>query len=80
MPEALSSKPQPYRHYWTPNTPYNEIFLGWTHPPKEQIEILERSGQLAMYTSPAYVDVSESGLIIEFQLPRQGVSLIKLDW
>jgi xylan 1,4-beta-xylosidase len=21
MPEALSSKPQPYRHHWTPNTP-----------------------------------------------------------
>ena len=35
MPEALSSKPQPYRHYWTPNTPYNEIYQGWTHPPKD---------------------------------------------
>ena len=35
MPEALSSKPQPYRHYWTPDTPYKEIFLGWTHPPKD---------------------------------------------
>ena len=35
MPEALSSKPQPYRHYWTPNTPYNEIYRGWTQPPKD---------------------------------------------
>ncbi len=35
MPEALSSKPQPYRHYWTPNTPYNDIYVGWTHPPKD---------------------------------------------
>ena len=35
MPEALSSKPQPYRHYWTPNTPYNEIYRGWTYPPKD---------------------------------------------
>ena len=35
MPEALSTNPQPYRHYWTPNTPYNEIFRGWTYPPKD---------------------------------------------
>ena len=65
---------------------YSNSYEAWKsmgrpqNPSKEQIEILERSGQLAMYTSPAYVDVSESGLIIEFQLPRQGVSLIKLDW
>src|SRR5258705_219554 len=26
MPEALSSKPQPYRHYWKPGVTYREIF------------------------------------------------------
>ena len=50
------------------------------HPTKEQIGILERSGQLEMYTSPAYVDITDHGLQIEFDLPRQGVSLIRLDW
>ena len=35
MPEALSSKPQPYRHHWTPETPYNAIFTGWAYPPKD---------------------------------------------
>jgi xylan 1,4-beta-xylosidase len=35
MPEALSSKPQPYRHHWKPGTPYNEIYTGWTAPPKD---------------------------------------------
>ncbi len=35
MPEALSSKPQPYRHYWTPTSKYNEIYTGWTYPPKD---------------------------------------------
>jgi xylan 1,4-beta-xylosidase len=35
MPEALSSKPQPYRHHWRPGTPYNEIYTGWTAPPKD---------------------------------------------
>jgi len=50
------------------------------NPAKEQIEILERSGQLEMYTSPEYVDVTNNGLRVEFELPRQGVSLVKLDW
>lgn len=35
MPEDLSSKPQPYRHHWTPNSNYNDIYTGWTQPPKD---------------------------------------------
>jgi len=35
MPEALSSKPQPYRHYWKPGDPYDDIYTGWSYPPKD---------------------------------------------
>ena len=35
MPEALSSKPQPYKHKWRPGAPYSEIFTGWAYPPKD---------------------------------------------
>jgi len=35
MPEALSTKPQPYEHNWRPGMPYNEIYKGWTFPPKD---------------------------------------------
>ena len=35
MPEALSVKPHPYRHYWTPEAKYDEIYTGWTYPPKD---------------------------------------------
>jgi len=35
MPEALSARPQPYRHYWKPGDPYQEILTGWTYPPKD---------------------------------------------
>ncbi len=35
MPEALSVKPQPYRHQWDPARPYNSIYTGWAHPPKD---------------------------------------------
>jgi xylan 1,4-beta-xylosidase len=35
MPQALSVKPEPYQHRWTPQAPYNEIFTGWAYPPKD---------------------------------------------
>ncbi len=35
MPEALSVKPQPYRHEWAPGNNYNTIYTGWAHPPKD---------------------------------------------
>jgi xylan 1,4-beta-xylosidase len=35
MPEALSIKPEPYRHHWTPLLKYDEIFTGWAYPPKD---------------------------------------------
>lgn len=35
MPEALSTRPQPYRHHWNPADPYNDIYTGWAYPPKE---------------------------------------------
>ena len=35
MPEALSSHPIPYRHYWKPGDPYTDIITGWAYPPKD---------------------------------------------
>lgn len=35
MPQALSVKPEPYRHHWQPDHPYEEIFTGWAYPPKD---------------------------------------------
>jgi xylan 1,4-beta-xylosidase len=35
MPEALSVKPQPYRHNWDPSQPTRSIVAGWAHPPKD---------------------------------------------
>lgn len=31
MPEALSVRPEPYRHTW----PQGELYTGWTYPPKD---------------------------------------------
>ncbi|WP_343670980.1 beta-xylosidase [Chitinophaga sp.] len=35
MPEALSTHPTPYRHYWQPGHDYKEICTGWAYPPKD---------------------------------------------
>lgn len=35
MPQALSVKPEPYRHHWTPGANYNDIYTGWAYPPKD---------------------------------------------
>lgn len=35
MPEALSSNPEPYRHFWKPGAQYNDIYTGWAYPPKD---------------------------------------------
>jgi xylan 1,4-beta-xylosidase len=34
MPEALSIKPEPYRHSWGPGHE-NNLFTGWAYPPKD---------------------------------------------
>ena len=35
MPEALSTGPAPYRHSFTVEKPYSEVFTGWAYPPKD---------------------------------------------
>jgi xylan 1,4-beta-xylosidase len=35
MPQAMSTKPEPYRHEWRPGLPYERIYTGWAYPPKD---------------------------------------------
>ncbi|HVN05935.1 MAG TPA: hypothetical protein VMT86_16045 [Bryobacteraceae bacterium] len=35
MPQALSSKPDPYRSIWIPGGPNRDYFAGWSFPPKD---------------------------------------------
>src|SRR5688572_8260352 len=35
MPEALSSRPTPYRHFWKPGDNYGDIYTGWAYPPTD---------------------------------------------
>jgi xylan 1,4-beta-xylosidase len=49
-------------------------------PTKEQIAILEKAGQLTLLTSPTYIKPQNGILKMNVVLPRQGVSLLKMDW
>ncbi|WP_121357491.1 GH39 family glycosyl hydrolase [Flavisolibacter nicotianae] len=33
VPKALSAKPEPYQHRWSPADKYSQIFTGWAYPP-----------------------------------------------
>lgn len=54
MPEALSSKPQPYRHEWRPGFRYGKIMTGWRYPPKDYREWEELVYQLAKHCADRY--------------------------
>ncbi len=54
MPEALSTQPQPYRHHWTPKARYEEIYLGWTYPPKDYAKWGELCYQWAKHCLERY--------------------------
>lgn len=54
MPEALSVKPQPYRHHWQPGNQYNDIYLGWTYPPKDYQKWAELVRQLVLHSISRY--------------------------
>lgn len=49
-------------------------------PTAEQYRQLERAGQLQLLGSPEWQPAAAGPLRIRFQLPRQGVSLLKLAW
>jgi len=49
MPEAMSTKPVPYQHHWTPHARYEEIYTGWAYPPKDYAKWGELAYQWARH-------------------------------
>ncbi|WP_448698736.1 beta-xylosidase [Mucilaginibacter sp. AW1-3] len=50
------------------------------NPTKAQIAELEKAGQLQTLNAPAKININNGSLQVKLSLPRQGVTLIKLDW
>jgi xylan 1,4-beta-xylosidase len=49
-------------------------------PTPEQYARLESAGQLELLESPKWVRADEGGIALAFALPRQGVSLLEIEW
>jgi len=47
-------------------------------PTPEQYEILEHAGALKMFASPYWTEAKDGVIKLSLDLPRQGVSLIRL--
>jgi xylan 1,4-beta-xylosidase len=54
MPEALSTKPEPYQHEWRPGLNYNRISTGWAYPPKDYAKWGELAYQWAKHCVERY--------------------------
>jgi xylan 1,4-beta-xylosidase len=54
MPRALSVKPDPYQHHWTPEAKYDEIYTGWAWPPKDYQRWSELVFQWAKHCASKY--------------------------
>ena len=49
-------------------------------PSAVQYQGLESAGQLQLLTSPTWIELGRGMAQVEFELPRQALSLIKLEW
>ena len=49
-------------------------------PTAEQIEQLKAAGQLQLLASPEWLDVANGEVSVEMALPRQAVSLLRVEW
>ena len=54
MPEALSIKPEPYQHHFDPAARNNQLFTGWTYPPKDYDKWAELVYQWAQHSIQRY--------------------------
>ena len=65
---------------------HSNAFTAWKEmgspqsPTGEQYQQLQRAGQLQLLTSPAWMPITQSTAHLQFSLPRQGLSLVRISW
>jgi xylan 1,4-beta-xylosidase len=83
--KGISSKMVLLTHYRI-DQEHSNSFTAWKkmgspqNPSADQIAALEKAGQLEMVGSPQWVKIKDGATTTQFNLPRQGVSLIKMTW
>jgi xylan 1,4-beta-xylosidase len=65
---------------------HSNAFAAWKEmgspqsPTPGQYERLESAGQLQLLTSPVWTPISQGAAHVQFVLPRQGLSLVRISW
>ena len=65
---------------------HSNAFTAWKDmgspqsPTAHQYEMLESAGQLQLLSSPSWLPVESGGVHLQFTLPREGLSLIRIGW
>lgn len=73
-------------HHYRVDNQFSNSFEKWKAMGKpqnvtgEQFKELERAGHLQLFTSPEWKEAKGGKTVLNFDLPRQGVSFIQLTW
>jgi xylan 1,4-beta-xylosidase len=65
---------------------HSNAFTAWKEmgspqsPSESQYRRLESAGQLQLMDSPTWVEIQKGSIQLQFMLPRQGLSLVRLSW
>jgi xylan 1,4-beta-xylosidase len=65
---------------------HSNAFTAWKElgspqkPDEEQYKKLEAAAQLQLLTSPKWIQIERGSATLSFELPRQGLSLLKIGW
>ena len=87
---AISGVPQNFKRglveHFRIDAGHSNAFTAWKdlgspqQPTPKQYEKLESAGQLELLSSPQWIELNKGTAHLEFNLPRQGLSLIRLGW
>jgi xylan 1,4-beta-xylosidase len=65
---------------------HSNAFTAWKEmgspqsPTAEQYQQLERAGNLQLLSSPTWMPIAQSDMHLQYALPRQGLSLVRVTW
>ena len=65
---------------------HSNAFTAWKElgspqkPGEEQYKKLEAAAQLQLLSSPKWIQIERGSATLNFELPRQGLSLLKIEW
>ena len=65
---------------------HSNAFAAWKamgspqSPTADQYKDLEAAGQLQLLTSPVWVNIKDGSVQLQIELPRQGLSLLRIGW